>query len=251
MNSADLQLMRTTLERAFELGLDGEGIDPGEVRSAAQALIQALESGAIRVAEPQGYRWSFNIWVKKGLILSMGLEGIEVTGRGIFKHDGSDVTPLSRVNVGAYIDEGVVVGPDVLIGACTQLGKRVYLSAAVKLGGMLEPVEAPPVIVEDDVFIGGGCGVYEGTVIHRRAVLAAGAVLTGSTPVYDAVKGDILRPASDRRLEIPEGAVVVPGTRRLDGEWGAVHGLSLQSHIIVGYRDEGVDAHTALKKGLA
>ncbi len=164
--------------------------------------------------------------------------------------DGVILMPPCYVNVGAYIGAGSMIDSHALVGSCAQVGQRVHLSAASQLGGVLEPVGARPVVVEDDVIVGGGSGIYEGTIVRRRAVLAAGVVLTGSTPVYDVVKGDILRPTRDLPLEIPENAVVVPGARRVDGEWAEVHGLSLQTPVIVKYRDEDTDAATSLEEAL-
>jgi len=249
-SSADLQWIRTTLENAFERGLDGEGVIREEVGEALGALLVCLEAGAVRVAEPQGHRWSVNTWVKKGLLVGLRIGEVIAPGAGVHMGTGVIVLPHSHIDTGVYLDEGVLVEPHVLVGSCAQVGRRVHLGAAVQLGGMLEPVEARPVIIEDDVMIGGGCGVYEGTIVRRRAVLAAGVVLTASTPVYDIVKGDVLRPAFDKPLEIPDGAVVVAGARKLEGEWGAVHGLSLQSQIIVKYRDEDTDPLAALEEGL-
>jgi len=169
---------------------------------------------------------------------------------GAFLGEGVILMPPCYVNVGAWVDEGTLVDSHALVGSCAQVGKRVHLSAAAQLGGVLEPVGARPVIVEDDVVVGGGCGVYEGCIVRRRAVLAAGLVLTGSTPVFDVVKGSVLRPTRELPLEIPEGAVVIPGTRRIEGEWAAVHGLGLQTPVIVKYRDADTDAATSLEEAL-
>lgn len=169
---------------------------------------------------------------------------------GAYLGEGVILMPPSYVNVGAWVDDGTLIDSHALVGSCAQVGKRVHLSAAAQLGGVLEPAGARPVVVEDDVVVGGGCGVYEGCIVRRRAVLAAGVVLTGSTPVFDVVKGNVLRPTRDLPLEIPEGAVVVPGTRRIEGEWAAVHGLGLQTPVIVKYRDADTDAATSLEEAL-
>jgi 2,3,4,5-tetrahydropyridine-2-carboxylate N-succinyltransferase len=158
--------------------------------------------------------------------------------------------PPAFVNVGAYVDEGTMIDSHALVGSCAQIGKRVHLSAAAQVGGVLEPVNAAPVVVEDDCMIGGGCGIYEGTVVRRRAVLAPGTVLTGSTPVYDVVRGQIYRRTAESALEIPEGAVVVPGARPLRERAGAEWGLSLYAPVIVKYRDERTDAATSLEEAL-
>jgi len=165
---------------------------------------------------------------------------------------GRDVImmPPCFVNVGGWVDDGTLIDSHALVGSCAQVGKRVHLSAGAQLGGVLEPVGARPVIVEDDVVVGGNCGIYEGAIIRRRAVVAAGVVITGSTPVFDAVRGDVIRPTREKPLEIPDGAVVVPGVRRLEGEWAEVHGLGLQTPVIVKYRDEDTDAATTLEEAL-
>jgi 2,3,4,5-tetrahydropyridine-2-carboxylate N-succinyltransferase len=161
--------------------------------------------------------------------------------------------PPMYVNAGAYVDEGTMVDSHALVGSCAQIGKRVHLSAAAQIGGVLEPVNATPVIIEDDVLIGGNTGVYEGTLVRRRAVLAAGTILTRGTPVYDIVRGEVLRASGDQPLVIPEGAVVVPGARELkrgvtgvgtEGAWG----LSLYTPVIVKYRDDKTDLSSTLEE---
>jgi 2,3,4,5-tetrahydropyridine-2-carboxylate N-succinyltransferase len=151
------------------------------------------------------------------------------------------------VNVGAWIGAGTLVDSHALVGSCAQIGERVHLSAAAQIGGVLEPVNAAPVVIEDDVLVGGNCGVYEGTIVRAKAVLAAGVVLTRGTPVYDLVNERVYRGDADRPLEIPSGAVVVPGARQVTKGWGAEQGLSLQTPVIVKYRDERTDLATALE----
>ena len=167
---------------------------------------------------------------------------------------GSSVTcmPPMYVNVGAYVDDGAMVDSHALVGSCAQIGKRVHLSAAAQIGGVLEPVGARPVIIEDDAFVGGGVGVYEGTLVRRCAVLGAGVILTRSTPVYDLVHERVLRATADAPLEIPEGAVVVPGTRALGQPtaFSAQHGLQLACAVIIKYRDDKTDAAAALELDL-
>ncbi len=291
VNSGDLQWVRTTLERAFENGPDDPDMDPGDVRKAVAGLLAALESGAVRAAEPQGHQWVTNTWVKKGIlvgfrsgsIVALGPDGEQ--GSAPMRFSDKDTFPVQSgasfpersvrlvpggsavragarigpgvilmppcyVNVGAWVGEEALIDSHALVGSCAQVGRRVHLSAAAQLGGVLEPVGARPVVIEDDVIVGGGCGVYEGTIVRRRAVLAAGVVLTGSTPVYDVVRGDLVRPTRELPLEIPEGAVVVPGARKLSGEWAEVHGLSVQTPVIVKYRDEDTDAATTLEEAL-
>jgi 2,3,4,5-tetrahydropyridine-2-carboxylate N-succinyltransferase len=237
-------------------------------------LKAGLNDGTIRAAErdaasPTG--WKVNAWVKKGILLGFrigkisdmsadgfpfydkstyplktvsGSQNIRLVPGGSSIRDGcfigKNVTcmPPMYINVGAYVDEGTLVDSHALVGSCAQVGKRCHLSAAAQIGGVLEPVSALPVIVEDEVLIGGNCGVYEGAIVGERAVLAAGTVLTGSTPVYDLARERIYRRTEDRPLLIPPGAVVVPGARAVTGGRGREWGLSLSTPIIVKYRDE-------------
>jgi 2,3,4,5-tetrahydropyridine-2-carboxylate N-succinyltransferase len=155
--------------------------------------------------------------------------------------------PPMYVNVGAYVDEGTMIDSHALVGSCAQIGKRVHLSAAAQIGGVLEPVGAVPVIIEDDVLIGGGCGVYEGTIVRERAVLAAGTIVTGSTPVYDLAREKIYQRTADAPLEIPAGAVVVPGSRAVRSECGVAWGLSLYAPVIVKYRDQKTERAVQLE----
>lgn len=158
--------------------------------------------------------------------------------------------PPMYINVGAHVGTGTMIDSHALVGSCAQVGERVHLSAAAQLGGVLEPVNASPVVVEDDVVIGGNCGIYEGTVVRRRAVIGAGVVLTRGTPVYDLERETVHRAESGKPLVIPENAVVVPGARAVKAEWGLSQGLSLQTPVIVKYRDEKTDAATALEAWL-
>ena len=239
-----------------------------------------LNRGAIRSAEPdpsEPFGWRVNAWVKKGILLGFRMGGIvEMSGQFFdkstypLKHigagDGVRVVPggssirdgcyLGRgvtcmppmyINVGSYIADGTMVDSHALIGSCAQIGRNCHISAASQIGGVLEPVGALPVIVEDDVLVGGNCGVYEGTIVRAKAVLASGVILTRGTPVYDLVHERVYRASADGPLEIPAGAVVVPGARHVSGGWGAEQGLSLQTPIIVKYRDERTDLATALE----
>jgi 2,3,4,5-tetrahydropyridine-2-carboxylate N-succinyltransferase len=158
--------------------------------------------------------------------------------------------PPAYINVGAYVDEGTMVDSHALVGSCAQVGKRVHLSAGTQIGGVLEPIGAMPVIIEDDVMVGGNCGIYEGAIVKRRAVVGAGVVLTGSTPVYDLVKSEIYRRSGGRPLVIPEGAVLVQGSRHIDGAFARQHQIALYTPVIVKYRDEKTDAGTALEESL-
>ena len=170
--------------------------------------------------------------------------------RGAYLAPGVVCMPPMYVNVGAYVGSGTMIDSHALVGSCAQIGSRVHLSAGAQMGGVLEPVNAAPVIIEDEVLVGGNCGVYEGTVVRERAVLASGVILTRGTPVYDLVRETIYRGDAERPLEIPPAAVVVPGARRVGGSWGAEQGLSLQTPVIVKYRDEQTDLATTLESWL-
>ena len=240
----------------------------------------ALNRGEIRAAERDaGGNWNTNAWVKRGILLgfrmgkivdmSAGLQfldkntyptrkfslddGVRIVPGGSSIRDGAYVAPgvvcmpPMYVNVGAYVDEGTMIDSHALVGSCAQIGKRVHLSAAAQIGGVLEPVGAVPVVIEDDVLVGGGCGIYEGTVVRERAVLASGVILTGSTPVYDLAREKIYQRTADSPLEIPAGAVVVPGARNVRSEVGQAWGLSLYAPVIVKYRDEKTDRAVQLE----
>jgi len=170
--------------------------------------------------------------------------------RGSFVAPGVVCMPPVFINVGAHVGAGTMVDSHALVGSCAQIGDRVHLSAGVQIGGVLEPINATPVIVESDAVVGGNCGVYEGTIVRARAVLGAGVVLTRGTPVYDLVREQVYRAESGRPLEIPEGAVVVPGARAVRGAWAGAEGLSVQTPLIVKYRDEKTDLATALEQWL-
>jgi 2,3,4,5-tetrahydropyridine-2-carboxylate N-succinyltransferase len=170
--------------------------------------------------------------------------------RGAYVAPGVVCMPPMYINVGSYIGTGTMVDSHALVGSCAQIGERVHLSAAAQIGGVLEPINAAPVIIEDDVIVGGNCGVYEGTVVRSQAVLGAGVVLTRGTPVYDLVREEIYRGSAEKPLEIPSGAVVVPGARQISGGWAGRKRLSLQTPVIVKYRDEKTDHATALERWL-
>jgi 2,3,4,5-tetrahydropyridine-2-carboxylate N-succinyltransferase len=166
---------------------------------------------------------------------------------GAYLARGVVAMPPMYVNAGAYVDEGTMIDSHALVGSCAQIGKRVHLSAAAQVGGVLEPVNASPVILEDDVLVGGNCGIYEGTIVRRRAVLAAGTILTRGTPVYDVVRGEVLRADGEKPLIIPEDAVVVPGARAVTKGKAEEWGLSVYTPVIVKYRDEKTDLSAALE----
>lgn len=242
-----------------------------------------LNRGEVRAAERDAEgRWYTNSWVKRGILLGFRMgqivdmspqdrslvffdkdtypvrptrleEKVRIVPGGSSIREGAYVArgvvcmPPMYVNVGAYVDEGTMIDSHALVGSCAQVGKRVHLSAAAQIGGVIEPVGAVPVIIEDDVLVGGNCGVYEGTIVRERAVLAPGTILTGATPVYDLVRGEIYRRTAESSLEIPAGAVVVPGTRAVTSELGREWNLSLYAPVIVKYRDERTDRAVQLE----
>jgi 2,3,4,5-tetrahydropyridine-2-carboxylate N-succinyltransferase len=240
-----------------------------------------LNAGEVRAAEKIDGQWRVNLWVKRGILLGFKLgrisnlsindqfryfdkntfplkpitidDGVRMVPGGSSIRDGCYVgrgvtcMPPMFINVGAYVDSGTMVDSHALVGSCAQVGKRVHLSAAAQIGGVLEPIGQMPVIIEDDVLVGGNCGVYEGAIVRSGAVLAAGTILTGGTPVYDLVRDQVYRRMGDSPLEIPEGAVVVPGSRAITKGRGAELGLSLYTPIIVKYRDEKTDASVRLE----
>ena len=252
-------------------------------RKVFEEFKTALRTGEIRSAEKDSDgNWNANAWVKQGILLGfkmgkmveMSLETetfkffdketyplrpmtledkIRIVPGGSTIRDGSFVAqnvvlmPPCYVNVGAYVDEGTMIDSHALVGSCAQIGKRVHISAAAQIGGVLEPVNANPVIIEDDCLIGGNTGVYEGVIVREKAVLASGVILTRSTPVFDLVKGEILKSTPEKSLEIPAGAVVVQGSRQITSGFGKENGLSLYAPIIVKYRDEKTDASTKLE----
>lgn len=247
-------------------------------------FLAELEKGTIRAAErDEDGVWKARAWVKEGILAAFRFgvlaefasgslsfvdkdtipprrfrvaDGIRIVPggssirRGAFIAKGVVMMPPAFVNVGAFVDEDTMIDSHALVGSCAQIGKRVHLSAAAQIGGVLEPVGNLPVVVEDDVVVGGNCGIYEGTVVRSRAVIGAGVVLTGSTPVYDVVRGQVYRRTATNPLEIPFGAVVVPGSRPMKGAFAEQHELSVATPIIMKYRDEKTDAATALEDAL-
>ena len=170
--------------------------------------------------------------------------------RGAHVGRGVVIMPPAYINVGAFVDEEAMIDSHALVGSCAQIGKRVHLSAAAQIGGVLEPVGGLPVVIEDDVIVGGNAGIYEGTVVRTRAVIGAGVVITASTPIYDSVRGQIYRRTADSPLEVPYGAVVIPGSRPMKGSFAQEHGLQVATPVIVKYRDEKTDAATVLEEAL-
>ena len=246
----------------------------------------ALNRGEIRAAERDAHgKWQTNAWVKRGILLGfrMGVivdmspadhslqfldkntypirnlstaDRVRIVPGGSSIRDSAYIAPgvvcmpPMFVNAGAYVDEGTMIDSHALVGSCAQIGKRVHLSAAAQIGGVLEPAGAMPVIIEDDVIVGGNCGVYEGAIVRERAVLASGTIITGSTPVFDLVRQEVYRRSADAPLEIPAGAVVVPGSRAINTDKAREWGLLLYAPVIVKYRDEKTDAATQLEEAL-
>jgi 2,3,4,5-tetrahydropyridine-2-carboxylate N-succinyltransferase len=272
-----------TIGRLFE---QGSAAPRDGARDAFLALREELSSGRVRAAEPDASSptgWRVNVWVKQGILLGfrfgdnadMSLEdgrwpffdkdtmplkplalsnGVRVVPggssvrEGAFLGQGVICMPPMYINIGAYVGDATLVDSHALVGSCAQIGRHVHLSAAAQIGGVIEPVGAMPVIVEDDVLVGGNCGVYEGAIVKQRAVLASGTIITGSTPLYDLPNGRIIKPEAGQPLVVPEGAVVVPGARRVTVGAGREWGLSLATPVIVKYRDEKTDARTELER---
>jgi len=275
----------STLKSAIENLSTGETItNPDEARRTFFDFRAVLTRGEVRAAEKIAGRWVVNAWVKQGILLGFRLgelkemsdgdvlsfvdkdtfparrltlnDGIRLVPGGSSIREGAYAAPSvicmppMFINVGAYVDEGSMIDSHALVGSCAQIGKRVHLSAAAQVGGVLEPVNAAPVVIEDDVLIGGNCGVYEGTLVGARAVLGAGTILTRSTPIYDLVRGEIYRASAEQPLEVPENAVVVPGSRAVKKGKGAQWNLSLYTPVIVKYRDEKTERGIELEDWL-
>jgi 2,3,4,5-tetrahydropyridine-2-carboxylate N-succinyltransferase len=277
--------MRDNLQTRIEELFDKRAsVSTDELNQIFNTFVSALNSGKIRAAiRNSDGEWTVNAWVKKGILLlfqygmivdfSHGYysffdkhtvsprrftaeERVRIVPGGSSIRNGSYVAPgvicmpPMFINIGAYIDEGTMVDSHALVGTCAQIGKRVHLSAAAQIGGVLEPPGARPVIIEDDVLIGGNCGVYEGTIVRKRAVLASGVILTASVKVFDLVNEKIIAAKDNSPLEIPENAVLVQGSRLLKGDFAEQNGLSISSPIIIKYRDDKTDAKTALEAAL-
>lgn len=287
MTISDLQRQ---VEQLSPLTVDEINVHRDVAMNCVLRLRLALNHGEIRAAEPDASSpsgWRANAWVKQGILLAFRLgrlhaignfndwhffdkdtvplrsfrveDGVRIVPGGTAVRDGAFIAPgvimmpPSYVNIGAHVGTGTMIDSHALVGSCAQVGERVHVSAAAQIGGVLEPAGALPVIIEDDVLMGGNTGVYEGCVVKRRAVLATGVVLTGSTPLYDLVNSrTIIRASADEPLIVPEGAVVVAGSRSIAGksEFAREQGLSLYTPIIIKYRDEKTDARTALESAL-
>jgi len=275
--------LKLSIER---LAASQERANSDDARRTFFQFRDALTSGKIRAAEKSGKSWIVNGWVKRGILLGFRLgelrempdgdvlsfvdkdtfparrltlaDRIRVVPGGSSIREGAYVAPSvicmppMFINVGAYVDEGSMIDSHALVGSCAQIGKRVHLSAAAQIGGVLEPINAAPVIIEDDVLVGGNCGVYEGTLVRARAVLGSGTILTRSTPLYDLVRGEIYRASAERALEVPENAVVVPGSRAVKRGKGVPDdwNISLYTPVIVKYRDEKTEGGIELEEWL-
>lgn len=271
--------LQTEIERLASAAKPGP-----DARETFLTFRDALTRGEVRAAEKNGDKWKVNVWVKQGILLGFRLGEIAQMGSGeclsfVDKDTfpartfsvsdrvrivpgGSSVRtgaylapsvicmPPMFVNVGAYVDEGTMIDSHALVGSCAQIGRCVHLSAAAQIGGVLEPVNAAPVIIEDDVLVGGNCGLYEGTLVHSRAVLGAGVILTRSTPLYDLVRGEVYRASEEAPLEVPANAVVVPGSRAVTKGKARDWGISLYAPVIVKYRDEKTERGVELEEWL-
>jgi 2,3,4,5-tetrahydropyridine-2-carboxylate N-succinyltransferase len=276
----------TLRDEITALAAAGASADRAAARDLFERLRAELSAGAVRAAEPDPGSpagWRVNTWVKQGILIGFrfgdtvdasmdhgrlpfydkdtlplkkpGLgAGVRIVPGGSAVRDGAYIAPgvicmpPMYINIGAYVGEQSLIDSHALVGSCAQVGARVHVSAGAQLGGVIEPVGALPVIVEDEALVGGNTGVYEGVVVKKRAVIAAGTVLTGSTPVYDLVRGEILRPTADQPLVVPENAVVVSGARAVAAGKGPEWGLSLSTPVIVKYRDSRTDTRTELEK---
>ena len=279
MTPNEFTALEASIEHHFAQG--SAAIGSSEAHAAFHQLRGALEAGDLRAASPDAASptgWTVNAWVKRGILLGFRIgvlesqagghfvdkstypartftaeQGIRVVPGGSSVRAGAYlarsvvVMPPAYVNVGAYVDEGTMVDSHALVGSCAQIGRRVHLSAAAQIGGVLEPVNASPVIIEDDCLIGGNTGVYEGTIVRSAAVLAAGTVLTRGTPVYDLVRKTIWKATADTPLVIPANAVVVPGSRAIMAGAGRDWNLSVATPIIVKYRDEKTELSLTLE----
>jgi len=275
---------KTLEEQIVRLTTSPREDDAEEARAAVDHLMEALNRGAVRSAQKEGGEWRAVEWVKSGILLAFRLgktrelaaspspffdkdtlplretrgveENIRIVPGGSSVRSGSYIgsnviiMPPAFVNIGAYVGRDSMIDSHALVGSCAQVGERVHLSAGAQLGGVLEPVGLRPVIVEDEAMIGGNVGVFEGTLVGERAVLAPGVQLTSSTTVYDLVREETLRGTADQPLTIPAGAVVVPGSRTASGEFARQHGVQLYASVIVKYRDASTDAATALENAL-
>lgn len=276
--------MQELIDKIQQISSNYEKHSHLELQNFAEEFINLLNIGKIRAADKIGDDWQINTWVKQGILilfkygklidqsidanfnffdkhtlplkpLSLS-DGIRLVPGGSSIRAGSYVAkgvicmPPMYINIGAYVDKGSMVDSHALVGTCAQIGKNVHISAAAQIGGVLEPIGSRPVIIEDNVMIGGNCGVYEGVLVRKNAVLASGVILTASTPVFDIVNNVIIRSADGVPIEIPEGAVVVSGSRSIKGDFAQANNLSIYTPLIVKYRDEKTSARVVLEEFL-
>ncbi|MGQ9806209.1 MAG: 2,3,4,5-tetrahydropyridine-2,6-dicarboxylate N-succinyltransferase [Chlorobiales bacterium] len=279
-----IEFLKSEMERLSQLSAEALRHER-ESRSIFDEFLNRLNQGELRAAQKMNGHWTVNHWVKQGILLGFRLgemrkvevgdeprqltfidkdtfpvrhyretDKVRIVPGGTAIRSGAYlapsvvVMPPAYINVGAFVDEGTMIDSHALVGSCAQVGKRVHLSAAAQLGGVLEPIGAMPVIIEDDVMIGGNCGIYEGTIVEEKAVIGTGVILNGSTPVYDIVHERILRKNAEQPLIIPKGAVVVAGSRAIKSAFAETHGLSIYTPIIIKYRDEKTDKATSLEE---
>lgn len=275
--------MPTTLEARLREFQAQKEINYGDAVDFFVEVRTYLEKGLIRAAEKVNGEWKVNTWVKEAIMLGFKVGILQDIKGGLYDYfdkstlpvhpltiesnvrlvpggsairggacvsSGTIIMPPSYINIGAFIDEGCMIDSHALVGSCAQVGKNVHLSAASQLGGVLEPVGALPVIIEDNVFIGGNCGIYEGTIVKQYAVIGTGAILNASTPVFDNTTGEFLKKEADKPLTIPERAVVIAGSRPIKQGFGAEHGIHVYCPVIIKYRDDKTNIAVTLEEAL-
>lgn len=273
--------MKENLEKRFREIQKSTDIDNAIAKNFFNEIRMALENGIIRTAEKSGDKWIVNSWVKEAIMFGFkngDLDDASIPGMKFFDKDtlplhsttiqnkirlvpggsairggayvaeGTILMPPCYVNIGAYIDKGCMIDSHALVGSCAQIGKNVHLSAASQIGGVLEPIGALPVIIEDNVFIGGNCGIYEGTIVKEKVVIGTGVILNASTPVFDNTTGEFIRKSESSPLIIPAGAVVVAGSRPISSGSGKDKGIHLYCPVIIKYRDEKTDSAVTLEE---
>lgn len=280
----NINKLKQKLEKYFTYDDKKLKINSETIKKDLKFFIDSLNNGLVRAVEKKGNDYKVNLWVKRAILLIFKvspIKRIDVT-KEVYFQDKELLIPKSRfknqnirlvpnsscvregayigkncilmspsyVNVGAYVDNGALIDSNALVGSCAQIGKNVHISAAAQIGGVLEPVGALPVIIEDDVLIGGNCGVYEGVIVGKGAVIASGVILTSGTAVYDLVNKKIYKSQENNPLRIPEGAVVVAGGRKISGKFAKDEGLNIYTPIIIKYKDEKTSQKVKIEKKL-